>query len=348
MKEQTITKAAHYRSFYDIAKKIKNPDARLAFYEALDAYRFDGVEMQDLPYEVELVFTAIKPLLDADSDRKNGGAPAGNSNASKKQPENNGKTTAKQPKTTAETTENNGKNNQKQPEITVVFEETNNVNDNENDNVKENEDGEDNIGACAQEPPPPPLPFSEPQQNYAQLVLNKFKVAALPCANGDYFQFINGDFKRALSTLHKDFAGLSSQDVLSAIDNYIIELAKPNSYLDQKFSFDSFVASKTFRNCLPANYRPENFVSYKKQQPESDAPTKQPDFLFYQRMKNNPDFDGAVFGTDAHRAAWLAAGQPEGERYFALQAAWQAEAQAAAFNAEMQLQRTDDEASAWS
>ena len=68
---EQIQKAGHYRSFFDVAKKIKNPEARLAFYDALDAYRFEGIEPENLPLEADIAFTAIKPIIDADLKRKN-------------------------------------------------------------------------------------------------------------------------------------------------------------------------------------------------------------------------------------------------------------------------------------
>lgn len=66
--DEQILKAAHYRSFYEAAKKIKNSKARLAFYDALDAYRFEGIEPVNLPYEADLVFTAIRKVVDASNN----------------------------------------------------------------------------------------------------------------------------------------------------------------------------------------------------------------------------------------------------------------------------------------
>lgn len=82
-----VEKAAHYRSFYEVAKKIRTDEARLAFYMAIDAYRFDGIEPENLPFEADLAFTAIKANIDADLGRKNGGAPVGNQNARKQNPQ---------------------------------------------------------------------------------------------------------------------------------------------------------------------------------------------------------------------------------------------------------------------
>lgn len=72
---EEIAKANHYRSYYEVAKKITNPEARLAFYDAIDAYRFEGELPENLPFEADLAFTAIKANIDADVNRKQGGAP---------------------------------------------------------------------------------------------------------------------------------------------------------------------------------------------------------------------------------------------------------------------------------
>ncbi|MBO7613453.1 MAG: hypothetical protein J6S81_06535, partial [Treponema sp.] len=91
-----ISKANRYRSYFEVAQKIKNPEARLAFYEAVDWYTFEGVEPKDLPIEADIAFTAIKANIDADLKRKTGGAPLGNQNA-KKQPTETTKNNLKQP-----------------------------------------------------------------------------------------------------------------------------------------------------------------------------------------------------------------------------------------------------------
>ena len=123
-----------------------------------------------------------------------------------------------------------------------------------------------------QEPPPssPSAFLSEPQQNYAQLVFDKFKAAGLPCQNGDFWKFCAADFRLA----HEKIRGINSKDVLQAVDNYISELRNPNSYIDKEFSFNTFVSSKTFGNCLPANYRPKNFARYDTKPSSSPPPMK--------------------------------------------------------------------------
>lgn len=72
-----VCKVGHYRSWYEVAKKLTNPEEKLAFYEALDAYRFDGVEMENLPPMVDIIMTAIKPSIDADINCRVTGASGG-------------------------------------------------------------------------------------------------------------------------------------------------------------------------------------------------------------------------------------------------------------------------------
>lgn len=75
-----ISKAGHYRSWYEAARKLKDPAERLAFYDALDAYRFDGKEPEGLPPLADLLWTAIKPNVDADLESRLAGSSGGRGN----------------------------------------------------------------------------------------------------------------------------------------------------------------------------------------------------------------------------------------------------------------------------
>lgn len=75
-----ISKAGHYRSWYEAARKLRDPEERLAFYDALDAYRFDGVEPEGLPPLADLLWTAIKPNVDADLESRLAGSSGGRGN----------------------------------------------------------------------------------------------------------------------------------------------------------------------------------------------------------------------------------------------------------------------------
>ena len=83
--ETEIRKANHYVSFYNTAKRIKDNEARLAFYDALDAYRFEGImpDFDNMPILAAVAFEACLPNIDADISRKCGGAPKKNQNAKK-------------------------------------------------------------------------------------------------------------------------------------------------------------------------------------------------------------------------------------------------------------------------
>ena len=74
---EEVNKVGHYRSWYEVAKKLTDPKDKLAFYEALDAYRFDGVELENLPPMVDILMTAIKPSIDADINCRVSGASGG-------------------------------------------------------------------------------------------------------------------------------------------------------------------------------------------------------------------------------------------------------------------------------
>ena len=182
-----IQKAAQYRSFYETAKKIKDAESRLAFYDALDAYRFEGIEPENLPFAADLAFTAIKPFIDADVNRKNGGAPKGNTNAKKQHIETVENNSENKPENNLETT-------QKQR---VVFKKTNNedVEEDVEEDVKDNGEGEEKENLETANNPA--------LRRYAVSIFEILKAENLPCCNGNDISFLNRDFKFALETLHK-------------------------------------------------------------------------------------------------------------------------------------------------
>ena len=112
-----------YRSFYESIKELDQKD-QVQIYNAIFSYQFENKELE-LTGVCKSIFTLIIPQLEANNKRYvngcKGGAPKGNTNASKKQPKNNQKIT-----------ENNLNLTKKQP------------NDNENDNVNVNVNDNDN------------------------------------------------------------------------------------------------------------------------------------------------------------------------------------------------------------
>lgn len=235
--------AAHYKSFYEVAKKIKNPEARLAFYDALDAYRFDGVEPEGLPLEADIAFTAIKPNVDADRQRKEDGAKGGLAKAAKKRAtrlENNSYPPSESNSTPLENNFYPSTNN---------FCSKDNVNDNVNVNVNGNEKGKDNGGLN---------PFgSPPQEDFSKQAFEIFKDAGLPCCKGNYLSFLQRDFKLATPYL----LGYSSREALEACRNYASIFQKSTTdafWRKQKVAFDKFCERK-IRDFLPGNFVPEKY-----------------------------------------------------------------------------------------
>ena len=108
-----------YKSFYESIKELDLKD-QVQIYNAIFSYQFENKEIE-LTGVCKSIFTLIIPQLEANNKRYvngcKGGAPKGNTNASKKQPKNNLKTT-----------KNNLNLTEKQP----------NDNVNENDNVNRN------------------------------------------------------------------------------------------------------------------------------------------------------------------------------------------------------------------
>ena len=75
-----IGKANFYKSYFLAGQKLSDND-RLSFYDSIFKYIFEEQEPAELEYVVDIVFTTIKPFIDADLKRKSGGAPLGNNNA---------------------------------------------------------------------------------------------------------------------------------------------------------------------------------------------------------------------------------------------------------------------------
>lgn len=78
-----VSKRGHYVSWLEIAEKLPTSQDVAEFYLAIDRYAFRGEEPVFTSQLVELVFIAIKPIIDADINRRNGGAPVANTNAKK-------------------------------------------------------------------------------------------------------------------------------------------------------------------------------------------------------------------------------------------------------------------------
>lgn len=237
-----ISKAAFYTSYYEAAQKLKTDDERHEFYDALLDYIFTEKEPVNVSYNVDLILTAVLPIVNADLKRKNGGAPQGNNNAKK--------TTKKQP--IVLDVENNLKTMTK----------TNNVNDNDNVNVNVNVNENENVNAVDTTTPP--------QKNYCKLVFELYKNAGLPCGKNNEITFLQTDFKNALGYIHnsKELCNFTSKDIIGAVENYITVYKDPTCYVDAKMNFYALVKSKWFYNLLPSNFDIKNFKRFDAKQEE--------------------------------------------------------------------------------
>lgn len=291
-----ISKANRYRSYFEVAQKIKNPEARLAFYEAVDWYTFEGVEPKDLPIEADIAFTAIKANIDADLKRKTGGAPLGNQNA-KKQP--------------TETT----KNNLKQP---VDLKETNN----EDVDVEVNEEvdahTEELKNACV------PAYIPDPNKKYDKaLALDLFnailkhntstaKDRMVPITK-DILTFSQKEMQELIGTIGPQQEG---NDVRAALENFL-----------KVCRSDTWMRSHTWSNFCRhyTDFTPEFFTldRYLNSVAQTDDASKKPENAFFFAHKDDPRFHVETF--QAHIEDWKAEGRPDGADYLALQNKWEAE-----------------------
>lgn len=261
-----------YRSFHEALKDLSIEQYGKIMY-AINEYALNQNEVNLSGIE-KMVFTLIKPQLDANLRRQEHGNMGGRP---KKNPDENKKPFVSE---SAET---------KKPMVIFSDEDKKpNDNDNENENLNsnsnanENDDDDNHIPISSgenlpesRENPPPPSPLlSDAQKNYSRLVFEKFQNAGLPCQRGDFFRFQACDFRLALQKLR----GHHSNDVLAAVDNYITELKNPESYVNQEYSFDNFVGTKTFSKCLPENYRPQNFKIFASKVPKAPETGGQPHF----------------------------------------------------------------------
>jgi hypothetical protein len=294
-----ISKAAQYRSFYDVAKKITNPEARLAFYDALDAYRFDGIEPENLPLEADIAFTAIKANIDADLGRKHAGAPEGNQNA------------RKQLKNNSETIENNSKQ-------LIVSEKTNNVNDNEdvNEDVNANDNAQEESRACYVSGIPVLKITKTDFDPFLKWVFdticehNKSHAPGrkLPISR-NFITFKQCEGRQLCNVLHE----YDAVDIKTALTNYL-HVADMDTW---KSSF-SFTAFCTHINEYTAEYfSPDKFEKNENKRPAIEY-IKQ--FIHDKLAETKFPIDVAVF--IYHRKDWLAQGRPDGAEYLKLQKQW--------------------------
>ena len=292
-----ISKANRYRSYFEVAQKITSPEARLAFYEAVDFYTFKGIEPENLPIEADIAFTAIKPNIDADLNRKHAGAPAGNQNA-KKQLKNNSKTI---------------KNNSKQ---LIDLEKTNNEDVDVNEDVEVDGDA-DTDNACV------PAYIPEPNKK-----INKELAERLHAMIQEHNSTVTKDRRVPISNNVFNFCCKEMRELIPAIRPGSGEAATIINSLENFLKVcrsDTWMRSHTWSTFCKhyTDYTPEFFTleRYLNAEPQIDDATQRPEYKFYMQMRTEARFHVETF--EKHIDDWKKAGRPEGEAYYKLQDEWE-------------------------
>lgn len=101
---------------------------------------------------------------------------------------------------------------------------------------------------------------SESQIKYARSVFDLWDKNGLPCCDGNFLVFLQRDFRLALPVVR----GYHSSDVMHACKNYLKVLKGEKYWVVKELTFDRFVGSKLFKDCLAENFREVNFLCSEK------------------------------------------------------------------------------------
>lgn len=306
-----------YRSFDEACAELTDEQYG-KIMRIINNYALNGTIPDNLSGIEKIVFTLIKPQIDANNQRKTngckGGAPSANNNAKKqpmviteKQPMVDFEETEKQPMVITETTNGYA---EKQPNV--------NVNVNANENVNENERENYNLNANE-------IVFnslSPPQTEYSKKIFEIFKKARLPCARENEISFLQTDFKNAISVIHRkeELQNVHSDDIIQACRNFADIYSDPDTYCGfrQKIGFYQLVQKQWFYDLLPANFDKSRFlVRTADNQEETRRTPEQIETHFLEEMQDEPRFIPKIF--EHYHDEWLERGMPTGTRYFDFQ-----------------------------
>ncbi|WP_288958978.1 DUF6291 domain-containing protein [uncultured Treponema sp.] len=307
-----------YRSFDEACAELTDEQYG-KIMRIINNYALNGTIPDNLSGIEKIIFTLIKPQIDANNQRKTngckGGAPS-NNNAKKT---TNGYT-EKQPMVITE--ETNGYT-EKQP--MVITEETNgyaekqpnvNVNVNANENVNERESHNANEVVLNT------LTLSPPQTEYSKKIFEIFKKARLPCARENEISFLQTDFKNALAVIHRkeELQNVHSDDIIQACRNFTDIYSNPDTYCGfrQKIGFYQLVQKQWFYDLLPANFDKSRFlVRTADTQEDTRRTPEQIETQLLEEMQDDPRFIPKIF--EHYHDEWIERGMPTGARYFDFQ-----------------------------
>ena len=313
-----------YRSFDEACAELTDEQYG-KIMRIINNYALNGTIPDNLSGIEKIVFTLIKPQIDANNQRKTngckGGAPSVNNNAKKttngyteKQPMVITEENEKQPMVDFEETE-------KQP--MVITETTNgyaekqpNVNVNANENVNERESHNANEVVLNT------LTLSPPQTEYSKKIFEIFKKARLPCARENEISFLQTDFKNALAVIHRkeELQNVHSDDIIQACRNFADIYSNPDTYCGfrQKIGFYQLVQKQWFYDLLPANFDKSRFlVRTADTQEETRRTPEQIETQLLEEMQDDPRFIPKIF--EHYHDEWIERGMPTGARYFDFQ-----------------------------
>lgn len=205
------------------------------------------------------------------------------------------------------------------------------VSDNVNECVSDNENVNVNENVCVCEsagvPPcdtPASAPENPPMQEYAHRVFDIFADSGLPCCNKNRISFYQRDFRQGIEFLHRNVAGLHSDEVIEACGNYASIAKNPALYkgYSKHLSFDQLVTKKWFSRLLPGNFLESEFLEFSGAESPPDeeprtADPEQAEKLLLSQMAGNRDFIPSIFR--AYRTDWEEVGFPTGEKYMEFQ-----------------------------
>lgn len=204
-----------------------------------------------------------------------------------------------------------------------------NVNECVSDNVNENVNVNVNECVCessgiAPDIPPASAPETPPMQEYAHKVFDIFADSGLPCCNKNRISFYQRDFRQGIEFLHKNIAGLHSDEVIEACGNYASIAKNPALYkgYSRHLSFDQLVTKKWFTRLLPGNFLESEFLEYSgAESPPTEEPKtadpEQAEKLLLSQMTGNKEFIPSIF--TAYKTDWAEVGFPTGDKYMEFQ-----------------------------
>lgn len=312
-----ISKGCFYRNWYEMANLIQDEHLRLQFYEMITKYMYEGIEPESTN-PLYITFLGIKPNIDADIKRKDGGAPFGNQNAkktTKKQPKNNVENNLKQPKTTTKTIKTNDEDVNEDEDVEEDAHEDVNVADVScvclSQNIKNNED----TTPMTDEDIKNWQDFQKQSYNLIQEHNNNSEYSKKLCISNSFSSYLQKECRDIISDLRHESPAI----IYKALQNYLL-IAKSDTW-KKSFSIKDFV--NNFATYSDKDFNVFKFLRNNSEQLKSVTEIKKeltPEELetqLLQEMRNNTEFIPTIF--NFYKDDWISEGCPLGYDYLLFQ-----------------------------